>query len=258
MIPKKLFLFWSGHTMSYLRYLTFVTARHFHPDWEINFYVTDDFTTMKWCHEAQDFQNEDRDNYLEQAKTLCDHVRPYKHHEDKAPNFQSDFFRWHVMEEYGGWYLDTDQIILKPFDDLCSYQFVYSFYEANGPVGVLGAEPKLRICNYVRETMNKRYKPSNYNSIGPQMWINVMKEIGKSKWFGDINSLNSKHMFYPVPYSHGVHKIYDGSFEIPKSSYALHWFGGHPKSQKFNNKYTKEFMMASNDTISRFVRTLSL
>ena len=258
MIPKKFHLFWCGDTMSYLRYMTLVTLRHHHPDWEINLHTSKKYAQMTWVHEAQDFQQKFDDDFLPKACEIADNVRVYEKHTDVAPNFQSDFFRWDILEEEGGFYLDTDQIILKPFDDLLTHQFIYALYEANGPVGVLGAEPHLQIVRYIQERIIKLYSPSNYNSIGPQMFIKVMKEVGGKDWWKKTGRWNSKHAFYPIAYSHGVPNIYSGKHNPPDSAYALHWFGGHPVSQKFNKKFTPEFAKTSDDTISRRLRCFGI
>ncbi len=63
-----------------------------------------------------------------------------------------------------------------------------------------------------------------------------------------------REFFYPVIESGRVDEIYNGDLELEDNNYAIHWFGGHPLSQEFNNKYTREFAKVSNDTMSRFLR----
>jgi hypothetical protein len=48
--------------------------------------------------------------------------------------------------------------------------------------------------------------------------------------------------------------VYDGSMELSKDSYAIHWYGGCAPSHDFNLKYTEEFAKTSNDTISKWLR----
>jgi len=51
-----------------------------------------------------------------------------------APNHQSDFFRWWFLKNFGGFYLGTDQIILKPFNSLpLKHKFIYSSYNVASP-----------------------------------------------------------------------------------------------------------------------------
>ena len=93
-------------------------------------------------------------------------------------------------------------------------------------------------------------RKDDYNSGGPWMFRSV---IQMRKWKDKILNVPPE-IFYPIPDSYLVPHIYDGSFNIPDSSFALHWYGGHPKSQEFNKKYTEEFAETSDDTISKFLR----
>jgi SAM-dependent methyltransferase len=254
MIPKLFHIFWCGNEMSFLRYLTILTAKHHNPDWEVHLYLSDKYTHQTWQCEAQDFQQTFTDNWLEQAKQAADHVHNYDKHPEVAPNFQSDFFRWDTLLEHGGFYLDADQLILKSFNDLLKHNFIYALYEGNGPVGVLGAVPGCRPVKFIHNRLQKYYNPANYNSIGPQMFTPVMNEMMRKDWFPHSGSFNSKKLFYPIPHSHLVPKIYNGQHVIPKESYALHWFGGHPISQEFNKNFSKRSLKTGNDTISKYCR----
>jgi len=51
-------LWWSGAKLSYLRYLTFKSLRHFHTNSRIQLFVGDKFTNNKhkWHREKQDFE----------------------------------------------------------------------------------------------------------------------------------------------------------------------------------------------------------
>ena len=57
-IELKFILWWSGSGLSYLRYLTFKTLRHFHPNAPIQLLVGDVFKKEdhKWNVEKQDFE----------------------------------------------------------------------------------------------------------------------------------------------------------------------------------------------------------
>ena len=58
MIPLRFGLFWAGDTLSYLRYLTFKSLRHYHPDAKIQLYLTKEYNKDKhhWSCEGQDFE----------------------------------------------------------------------------------------------------------------------------------------------------------------------------------------------------------
>jgi hypothetical protein len=94
------------------------------------------------------------------------------------------------------------------------------------------------------------YDKGNYNSAGPFMFRRVIEKYdGKDKQFNAPS-----HYFYPASESYKVQSIFHGDLQLNDQSYALHWFGGHPMSQKFNAIYTEEFAQKSQDTMSRFLR----
>ena len=251
-IPLNFGLFWSGSKLSYLRYLTFVSLRHFHPDSTIDLYVSSKCVKdgYKWANEKQDFEIDIGEDYTERLKDLGVVIHEINDFAQYQPNFQSDFFRWWYLKEFGGFYLDTDQIILKSFNGLPLYKnLIYSAYGPYFPVGVIGASKISVVVKRVNKVIKNHYNPNDYNSLGPWMFRDVMKSMDIKEGYNA-----PKHIFYPINFSHDVNKIYSGKFEVPDGSRSLHWFGGHPLSQKFNKAYSEEMLKTSNDTISRWCR----
>lgn len=234
------------------------TLRHFHPDSLIHLYVSK--TSKKdgyvWGREKQDFETQDiQVDYIERLKDIGITVVQADLFPQYTPNFQADFFRWWYLKNNGGFYMDTDQIILKSFNSLpLNHDLIYSRY-ANPqcgmytPVGVIGANKESKIVDYVTKNITKYFDPNNYNSIGPFMFIDVIKKVDMKNTFNAPSSY-----FYPAFHSDLVPLIYNGQLKITDDSYALHLFLGHPTSQAFNKKYTEEFAKTSNDTVSRFLR----
>lgn len=179
--------------------------------------------------------------------------------ESYHPVAQSDIFRYWWLKNNGGFYLDTDQIILKSFETLpLDRDFIYSLYPnpqcgMYAPVGVLGASKDSKIMQYITQHILDYYSPHNYNSSGPFMFLDVLKRFDLS------NAYNApSDIFYPAHHSDRVIEIFTGQLSLSASSICCHWFGGHPASQSFNKAYTEEFAKTSSDTISRKVRELNL
>lgn len=265
MIPLKFGLFWSGTELSYLRYLTFVSLRMHHPDAEIELYVSKSCSKdVSWGIEEQDFQkNNETMEYLDGMQDIgvkvieCDLFPTY------APNYQSDFFRWWWLYNNGGFYLDTDQIILKSFESLpLDNDFIYSIYNAKScgiysPVGVIGSEKGSPIVKQIMDEMSNLYNPSDYNSIGPFMFRDLYMK-NRDKWESNNKMFNAPpNIFYPISESYMVDKLYTSDIHLAEASYALHWFGGAPKSQEFNSKFCLSYAEKHDDTISRLEKPLN-
>jgi len=259
MIDLNFGLWWSGSKLSYLRYLTFKTLRHFHPDAKIELYTSDSYKKdgYQWRDEKQDFEEElVGKDYLDRLDNLDVEIIHTDKYSEYLPNFQSDFFRWDWLKNNGGFYLDTDQIVLKSFETLpLNCHLICSIYMAKScgtysPVGCIGATQDSEIVHFIHNNLSKFYQPNNYNSLGPFMFLKV---ITCKEWNDKIINAPSS-IFYPIPDSYLVPNIYDGSLELTDESYTLHEFGGHPATQEFNKKFTEEFAKTSDDTISRFLR----
>lgn len=265
MIPLQFGLFWCGGNISYLRYVTFKTLRHFHPDSKIQLYVSKNCNKNihKWGDEKQDFETGNVKDYLHEIKDLGVEVIEMDAFGSASfcPIFQADIFRWWWLYNFGGFYLDTDQIILKNlscFTDI-SFQpsgldFIYSrFSNADRPnytpTGFLGCCKNSEIAKVMMQLVPKAYSFNSYNSSGP-----FILEYAVLNFFPAIGYNAPYQKFYPINCSRDVNTIYDGSFQIPEDSVAMHWYGGHPLSQEFNKKYTEEFAKTSNDVISKFLR----
>jgi hypothetical protein len=261
MINLNFALRWSGNKLSYLRYLTFKTLRHFHPHSRIQLYHSRKFKEGRG-DEKQGFAKPDvvKEDYLEKLKELNIEMVRFDYLSKYWPNHQSDVFRWWWLKNHGGFYLDTDQIILRPFRGLplAKYKFIYSCYEVISPyapegkfapVGVLGASKDSKIVDYVNSVMLTKYKINNYNSIGPFMMMDILNKVDMSEAFNAPYAY-----FYPAPICNYVSMICDGSLKLDKNNYALHWFGGCDRITKFKNIYSEEFAKTSKDTISKFLR----
>ena len=262
MIDLTFHLFWSGSKLSYLRYLTFASLRHFHPKARIRLCIADKCkkTGHTWLREKQDFESSKiKEDFLPKLRDLNVEIQKIELFSQYAPNFQSDFFRWWALREEGGFYLDTDQIILKPFDTLpLDHEMIYCKYVnpqcgMYTPVGVVGAEKGSPIVQEICKKISKYYNPNNYNSIGPFMFLDMTSKVSMDKCFKA-----PKEWFYPAWHSDMVKGLYDGTFEIPEESIALHWFGGHPLSQIFNNQYVSKLAKTAGDVISKKVRELGI
>jgi len=260
MIPLQFGLWHSGSKLSYLRYLTFKTLRHFHPNSIIELYVGNkcNKSGYHWESEKQDFELEiEGKDYLEDLPALNVDIKRTDWFSQFQANFQSDLFRWFWLHNFGGFYLDTDQIILKSFESLpLDNDFIYSGYKADScgyytPVGVLGASKGSEIVKKMMGEVPKLIDVNNYNSAGPFALRTILD--GKKKWKDRMFNAPSNY-FYPISESFNAHTIFNGSFKIPEESYAIHMFLGHPDSQEFNRKYTEIFSKTNNDTISKHLR----
>ena len=263
MIPLNFGSFWVGAPLSYLRYLTFKTLRHFHPHSRIQLFTSKKFRKDIVSGNAeQEYANPQciAKDYMPRLKELGVEIVPVPIPPNYFPFQQADYYRWWFLKNPGGIYLDPDQIVLKSFTSLPlkNHEFLYSSYSVNSPyapsgsfspIGVLGSALNSRIASTIFSFAPKYYSESCYDSMGVLMMADMIKKLDMSKAFNAPS-----HYFYPAPICDYMKGVYDGSMELSKDTYSVHWYGGCAPSFEFNKNYTEEFAKQSNDTISKWLR----
>lgn len=270
-IPHVANFYWNTETpMSLLRFLTLKSFRHHHPDWIMNLWTSGSNTGNVWKGntEQQDFQSKPTGrNYMADVPGLKVNILQFNYSiaKELAPNYISDIARFRTIEE-GGWFFDLDQIFLRNFDDLCNYDFVAG-RGGDGSMycGVLGASPFSGIPALVNRLQVARLARSTSLPVYGELGNVFLHKLSKSDEWGNASE-GERHLitgfeyFYPVNNSGDVPLIYEGKIAVPatENNYALHWYGGHPRSQEFNAKYTAAFAKRSNDAVSVYCRSTGL
>ena len=121
MIPKTIHYVWVGDAPKPRQVLDCVESwRRFCPGWEIR----------EW---GNDFVSTVDNRYVREA---------FSH---RKWAFVADWVRLYALVHHGGFYLDTDMEMEKPFDDFLGEKFVISWERMNGRTnfncGVIGCEP---------------------------------------------------------------------------------------------------------------------
>ena len=117
-----------------------------------------------------------------------------KAREDKNWAFLSDYMRMVKLEQYGGIYLDTDQKLLRPIDDLLIHSF-FAGWNREGTfvyTGIIGASANNSIIKKVIE----QYEILKYDRklTSPKIITECLKGFPQNK---DIKLYSSKY-FYPI------------------------------------------------------------
>ena len=187
-VPKTLHFIWRGGEIPE-HYVTNIN------DWSKK---NSNFTVEIWTDEdAENFPMKNRDIF------------------EKATNLgmKSDIFRYEILYQQGGVYLDTDFFCLQPLDDLNE---MYDFYSCicldREPIasnGMIGCSSKHEILKYCLEDMTLDV-PKNIEKFtkdeqvmfltGPMYFSSKIM-----KYIGDTNNMNSdmvllpSKFFYPIP-----------------------------------------------------------
>lgn len=226
-IPKIIHQIWLGPAKLPSNYAAYMKeCRDLHPDWEYKLWTN---------KEAADFDFPTKDLYLS--------ARSYA---EKA-----DILRMEILYKYGGLYLDTDILCLKPFDELLDYyeffagvqsnlRYVNKFVVQNALVASVPNNILLRnTADSARKQRDKRTASyenahfidikeslANWHRVSSEEWLKLPPpEITMSRTFPNftenvVNMMNSpewtsRMMIFPLDYFFPVYNQFErGSSEL--------------------------------------------
>jgi len=212
-IPKKIHQIWLGRNPS-TEFANFMTSwKQVNPDWEYKLWMDRDLDNVK-------IPNRRLFNSIE-------HIAQ-----------KSDFLRYHILNQFGGLYVDTDFECLKPFDDLCYLGFYTGIgypKELELYIGLIASVPHHPILEHIISKMT-------VIKYGGQ-WRNIFHTTGSfffTRMFLEMVNEETKGvvafpMDYFYPYPNNVRKVenIDPYAYATENSYAIHhWAGSWNRKRK--------------------------
>jgi len=266
-IPKVANFYWGSQKMSFMRYMTIKSFKKHNPDWSVHLYMPKIVSTeTAWRKIDNHHQNDSTDykskeDYFEQLLSeepikiiKVDFSKTVVGSSGSEPH-KSDFLRWSVLYQKGGLWSDMDIIYHKPMTELYFNNYensqtdlIVSYDERhieNGvnltPIGFLLTKPKNSFFNSLAKKSIKLFDPNYYQSIGANMWMTSYPNIESIRQSHHLRVLN---LDYNVIYQfdwNNLDQIYQSrTKKLNDKSIGIHWYGGHPISQQFNNKINHE------------------
>ncbi len=256
MIPRRALFFWGNAKMSWLRAMTIVTFRKFHPDWKIILHTPSNFETVDggWnTHEIQDSTEYQGPDYSHLVEHQIDEVRVVDFEPELlkklGPVQRSDVWRYAELIN-GGVYLDMDIVFLRPLDSLIdnwerqnidvgiNYEPSWSQF---GSIGMLVASDSNRFFGEVWKLALDCVTKDYYQSAG------VMMLTHKFHSFDELSALYPADRFCNLPLNlimpvmwYNAWKLWSPCDRLPGNHFGVHWFAGHPLSQRWNNSIDED------------------
>ena len=282
-IPRRIFFYWGGSNLSWMRYMTLYSFRKMNPDWEIVLYISsNDIKNKGWkSYENQDYHQYKGDNYFNKLKDLNIKIEKAEFSEEvqdklkgASPIHESDLFRYYQLFVGGGFYCDMDVLFFRPIDDFYNkiidggYDTIIHEYESSHDwlitIGFLGASInnefyknlfEFGINNYLKNT------DSDYQAMGIRLIYKMFKRIVCKNITNIIISKYPNLKFYNLStafiYNFDWTKIkycFTNSFGTNQFAYdsiGYHWFGGGVESQKYNGILNENNYLEYKTTFSK-------
>jgi hypothetical protein len=136
----------------------------------------------------------------------------------------SDFFRWKLVRDRGGWYCDADTICLKRFDFPRDYVFVGGFGKPGSDdcvsSGMFRAPANSPIMEWGwQECLKMKPETMSWGQAGPPLFTEGVHG------FDLTGSIICGSMFFPVFYTEAPHAFTDIYVpRISESCYSIHLF----------------------------------
>jgi len=202
-IPKKIHQIWFGGDLpnGYKRFTD--TWKQFHPEWEYKLWTDMDVDSIRF--EKKGIFNACNNNGM-----------------------KSDIFRYEILRQQGGIYIDTDFECLKPFDDLTYLDFFTGIaYDGNAILynGLIATIPHHPIIEMCASSLNTQYRGNDAMGIiratGPYYFTrcffsSVTKDTERVVAF-------PMGFFYPLP--NNITWDVDIKDYLCTYSYAVHHWG---------------------------------
>ena len=192
MIPKIIHYCWFGNSPKNSTFLKCLES------WKM---YCPDFEFKEWNeYNTKEFQN----------KFYKDTYRK------KQYAFVADCVRVQALEKYGGVYLDTDMLLLKPINELISLDFFIGLEVKGRPAyGIFGGIPNHRFF----KSMKDFYTTNYFNPFSPPVITHTFKDLIRTSSILNTEEIFDPTIFYALSYQD---KDKDFSNFITKDSYAVH------------------------------------
>lgn len=208
------------------------------PSWAL-----ENIETFKALHPSWEFRiwHELPEEFPDDLRTLIDTLPWY--------SSRSDIFRYWLLSEHGGVYLDTDIITLRNFESLLDCDFFLAPCQPTGHTephlacGLMGSAAGSRPASKVLEACRQRaFKESEPRRItyGPDLLTDLFADdrsevrILPLHYFYVIPDRETTHRFWRANDStrNGIMRSFESHFTDAQPPYAVHLWGVNGSSQR--------------------------
>ena len=274
MIPKRMYFFWSGNAMSWMRYMTLYSFRKMNPDWEMVLCLSqNDICTKKWSiPESQDFLNYKGDNYFDSVSGLDITIEPVKFPDVfkaviTSPVHESDLYRYYKLYNDGGFYSDMDVLYFRPMDNIYdeivqreANTVLYTCFD-HSAIGFLGAEKDNPFYKDLMVSALATKDATSYQAYGADLIYNFcgvcdIRNVVRNKYNELIVFVIPDYLIYQYN-CHMIKHAFSNSLgvkDFDRRSIGYHWYAGAKIAQKFNNLLTKNNYMNYKITFSEITK----
>jgi hypothetical protein len=264
MIPNRVAFFWHNKTMSWMRYWTLKSFRLHNPSVEMLIFTSKNICKTNNYSDSNNGEYNLREVASEVQATIVEWELPMKG--NVYPHHASDFMQWEFLSTVGGWYSDMDILFMRPLPQPDA-DTVFCFSDSGNvfAIGFLASSGNNLIYKEVRTAAFLNHQLNSHENTGA---LAAYSSAGISAGFPHPaqRTLYYFQRKYPkikiaiIPerqmYAYRCETVFTEVDPLVKDMIGLHWYGGHPISQKWNellnernwNSYESTFINAMRET----------
>jgi len=254
-IPKRLFIYWGGEKLPYLRYLTITSFIKYNPTWEIIFIIPKYLSTLlTWSGKQPERMNRDYIDYMPEIYNL------EKNGKLKIEIFdfetiginnslnevhKSDFIRYYLLYSRGGIWSDMDIIYYESLNSISVNKQEFSdkdvFVKYKNPndkeiginghaIGFLMGSKDNQFFKDVFNLALQKYSKNVYQGIGPELLNDYLPVNDELKQKYNLECITKSDIYC---LDHNTYSLFtwfdDNLFDkyYINNSIGIHWYGGH-------------------------------
>lgn len=275
---KDIYFYWGNETLSYMRYMTLHSFCLFNPDWKVYLIrnTNNSKRNLSGTIEKQDKTEYTGPDYSHLISDLKIDVIAFENSMIDLPEevvasmsdvHIKDILNWKLLMTNGGLVCDMDVLFTSPiptpfFDDIDVGLICFTGHPKKDyiPVSIMYANPCRFYANVYNRALNN-YVPSIYECLG----TNCIKEKNIEEIEKNYEELSIRRLpdslifpFIEYPWHVGVDMQYyvDATHTMHRDSIGIHWYGGAPQSQIFNNKIDHDSIYTITNTITILIRRI--
>lgn len=267
-IPKVASFYWGSDKMSFMRYMTIKSFKKFNPSWSIHLYIPNNISNkVTWRDKGADnlhrCDQRDYKNTEDYFSKLLNEV-PLKLtkvnfsktfiSESASEPHKSDLLGWKVLSSTGGLWVDMDIIFFKPVTEMDINPFTDTIvcYDQRhcdndgdpvAPIGFMGSSGDNLFFKTVLKNSKNIFNSKEYQSIGCYAKKSAASNFKKTALLFNNNVFHNieGHTVYGLDHTKISSIWEENKFNLIKDKgIGIHWYGGHPLSQKYNNLLTHD------------------
>ena len=246
-VPKILHVYWSMTVLPYIHFKTVDSFIRLNPDWEVWLWYSKTpgpVNTWPVAGEERKTYIIPCTDYLEKLKKLPVKLREIDVSEYGLDNgiaevHKSDFFRYIILNSFGGVWSDMDILYFKPITNLLVNNYTNTSKDTfvcissyGHSIGFLMSCANNVFFNILAALAKRDYRPNTYQCIGTRMLDHYFPNMEAVDRISPAANIGMESVYTYNAYNQ-LAIINDKIPKFSAGSIGCHWYGGHRMWEKF-------------------------